>query len=85
MMVIENAPNEFFIIGSGLTVTFLRDPDVDARIAGIASIEQVSNTDGKWVTERQLNGDQSDQGRALLMAAHEFQIYRVRLLTYATH
>jgi Domain of unknown function (DUF5597)/Beta-galactosidase len=85
MMVIENAPNEFFIIGSGLTVTFLRDPDVDARIVGIASIEQVSNTDGKWVTERQLNGDQSDQGRALLMAVHEFQIYRVRLLTYATH
>jgi beta-galactosidase GanA len=85
MMVIESAPNEFFVIGSGLTVTFLRDPDVDKQIAGIASIEQVSDADGRWITERRLNGDQSDQGRELLMDSHEFRIYRVRLLTYTTH
>jgi beta-galactosidase GanA len=85
MMVIENAPNEFFVIGNNLTVTFLRDPDVDEQIAGIASIEQVSNTDGSWVTERRLNGDQSDQGRELLMDSHEFRIYRVKLFTYTKH
>ena len=85
MMVIESAPNEFFVIGSGMTVTFLRDPDVDEQIAGIASIEQVSNTDGSWVTERRLNGDQSDQGRELLMDPHEFRIYRIRLFTYTKH
>jgi hypothetical protein len=85
MMVIESAPNEFFVIGSALTVTFLRDPDVDKQIAGIASIEQVSETDGSWLTERRLNGDQSDQGRELLMDPHEFRIYRVRLFTYPTH
>lgn len=65
MMVIESEPNEFFVIGSGLTVTFLRDPDDDEQIAGIASIEQVSDMEGRWVTERRLNGDQSDQGREL--------------------
>jgi hypothetical protein len=85
MMVIESAPNEFFVIGSGLTVTFLRDSDVDEQIAGIASIEQVSDTDGKWVTERRLNGDQSDQGRELLMDPHAFRIYRVKLFTYTAH
>jgi len=85
MMVIESAPNEFLVIGSGLTVTFLRDPDVDKQIGGIAGIEQVSDTDGSWVTERRLNGDQSDQGRELLMDPHEFRIYRVRLFTYTTH
>jgi beta-galactosidase GanA len=85
MMVVETAPNEFFVIGSGLTVTFLRDPDVDEQIAGIASSEQVSNTDGSWITERRLNGDQSDQGRELLMDSHEFRIYRVRLFTYTKH
>ena len=85
MMVIESGPNEFFVIGSGLTVTFLRDPDVDQQIAGIASIEQVSDADGRWITERRLNGDQSNQGRELLMDPHEFRIYRVRLLTYTTH
>jgi Domain of unknown function (DUF5597)/Beta-galactosidase len=85
MMVIESAPNEFLVIGSGLTVTFLRDPDVDERIAGIASIEQVSAADGGWLTDRRLNGDQSDQGRELLMEAHKFQVYRVRLFAYTAH
>ncbi|HZL25437.1 MAG TPA: DUF5597 domain-containing protein [Acidobacteriaceae bacterium] len=73
------------IVGSGLTVTFLRDPDVDGQIAGIASIEQVSDADGGWVTQRRLNGDQSDQGRALLMEARRFQVYRVRLFAYTAH
>jgi hypothetical protein len=82
MMVLEAAPNEFYVLGSGLTVSFVRDPDVDDQIAGIASIEQVSNADGKWVTVRQLNGDQSNQGRELSLDAHEFRAYRVKLYTY---
>ena len=81
-MVLETAPNEFYVLGSGLTVTFLRDPDVDSQVAGIANIEQVSNADGKWVTMRQLTGDQSNQGRELSMDAHEFRVYRVKLYTY---
>jgi hypothetical protein len=85
MLVIESAPNEFLIVGSGLSVTFQRDPDIDQQIAGIASIEQVSYTDHGWATERRLNGDQSDQGRQLLMDAHEFRIYRVKLYTYPRH
>jgi hypothetical protein len=83
IMVFETASNEFYALGSGLTVTFVRDPDVDDQIAGIASIEQLSNTDGKWVTLRQLKGDQSNQGRELSMDAHEFRVYRVKLYTYS--
>ncbi len=83
MMVIEERPNDFLIVGGGLTVTFLRDPDVDNRIAGIAEAEQIIRTGSGWATERVLNGDQTDQGRALLMDAHQLQIYRVRLYTYA--
>lgn len=82
MMVMQSVPNEFLITGSGLSVTFLRDPDTDDQMAGIASIEQVANSGGKWVTERVLNGDQSDQGRQLLMAPHEMHVYRVRLYAY---
>lgn len=83
MMVIQSAPNEFLIAGSGLSVTFLRDPDADDQIAGIAGIEQVANSGGKWATERVLNGDQSDQGRQLLMAPHQLHVYRVRLYAYS--
>lgn len=82
MMVLEVAQNEFYVLGSGLTVNFARDPDADDQIAGIASIEQVSNAGGKWITVRQLNGDQSNQGRELSLDAHEFRVYRVKLYTY---
>jgi beta-galactosidase GanA len=79
MLILQSSPDEFYILGSGLTVGFSRDPDVDSKIAGIASVEQVSRTAGQWITERRLNGDQTNQGRQLLMDAHHPHIYRVRL------
>jgi len=82
MMVMENAPDEFLVVGSGLTVSILRDPDTDDQVAGIASVAQVSHAGGQWITERVLNGDQTDQGRALQMDAHRIRVYRVSLYTY---
>ena len=79
MLVLHSGENEFTVMGSGLRVEFLRDPDVDSQAAGIAGIEQMAWSDGKWVAARELNGDQSDQGRALLMDPHAFRVYRVRL------
>lgn len=81
MLVMQIAPGEFYVLGSGLRVNFLRDPDTDNRVAGIASIQQLAYADGKWTATDVLNGDQSDQGRALLMDAHVFHVYRVRLYT----
>ena len=83
MMVIQSAPDEFYILGSGLTVHFLRNPDVDGQIAGISSIDELENVNGQWITKRRLNGDQSDQGRALLMSPHQFGVYRVKLYTFS--
>jgi len=82
MIVIQSAPDEFYIAGRGLTVSVARDPDFDNHLAGIASIEELSRIDGKWITVRRLNGDQSNQGRQLSMAANQVHTYRVRL--YAT-
>lgn len=42
MLLLESQPDEFFVVGSGLTVKMSRDPDSDTRMAGIASIEEVS-------------------------------------------
>lgn len=81
MLIVQASPGEFYIVGSGLAISFARDPDVDAGIAGIASIELVSRDSGQWVTERRLNGDQTDQGRQLLLDPHRQYIYRVRLYT----
>ena len=79
MLVLQTSPGEFYVVGSGLTVSIARDPDVDAGIAGIESIEQVSRASGQWTTERRLNGDQTNQGRQLLLDPHRQYIYRVRL------
>lgn len=79
MLILQTAPGEFYIAGSGLTVSFARDPDVDAGIVGIESIEQVSRSSGQWTTEKRLNGDQTNQGRQLLLDPHQPHIYRVRL------
>lgn len=83
MLVMETAPNEFYILGAGLTVDFQRDPDTDNQVAGIAGIDRLAFVNGRWVAQERLNGDQSNQGRQLLMDAHAFHLYRVRLYTYA--
>lgn len=79
MLVIESKPDEFYVAGSGLTVSFLRDPDTDSKLSGIASIEEVSSVNGAWTTVRRLNGDQDNQGRQLQMDPHQVHIYRVVL------
>jgi hypothetical protein len=42
-------------------------------------VEQVSRASGQWITETRLNGDQTNQGRQLLMDPRRQRIYRVRL------
>jgi hypothetical protein len=79
MLLIESRPDEFFVVGSGLTVKMSRDPDTDARISGIASIEEVSRAGAEWAVSARLNGDQSNQGRQLTMDPREIRTYRVRL------
>ena len=79
MLILAASAGEFYVVGSGLTVSFARDPDVDSGIAGIESVEQVSRANGQTITERRLNGDQTNQGRQLTMDPHRFNIYRVRL------
>jgi len=79
MLIMQAGPGEFYVIGSGLTVSFARDRDVDAGIAGIETVEQVSRASGQWTTKRRLNGDQTNQGRQLLLDPRRPHIYRVRL------
>jgi beta-galactosidase GanA len=79
MLILQTSPGDFYILGSGLAVSFARDPDVADGIAGIESVEQVSRASGQWTIERRLNGDQTDQGRQLLLDPHQLHFYHVRL------
>jgi hypothetical protein len=60
-------------------LAFSRNPDYDNKVSGIASIEQVSRSEGGLNTIRMLNGDQSNQGRQLSMAPSQIDIYHVVL------
>jgi hypothetical protein len=82
MIIVQAAPDEFYIAGTGLTVSFFRDPDNDTKVGRIGSIEEVSRSSGSWITLRRLNGDQTNQGRQLSMPSHQIRVYRVIL--YAT-
>ncbi|MGH8295234.1 MAG: DUF5597 domain-containing protein [Steroidobacteraceae bacterium] len=82
MLVMQSGAGEFYILGSGLTVSFLRNPDVDDSIAGIASIAQLKWNNGGWTVAQRMNGDQSNQGRQLLMDPHTIHLYRVSLYSY---
>jgi len=79
MLLLESRPDEFIVVGSGLTVKMSRDPDTDNQIAGIASIEEVSKAGSDWVVSARLNGDQSNQGRQLTMDPREIRTYRLRM------
>jgi Domain of unknown function (DUF5597)/Beta-galactosidase len=79
MLMLQASAGDFFVVGSGLTVRIVRDADVDSGIAGIASVEEVSRVAGHWKVERKLNGDQTNQGRELMLDAHRQGIYRMKL------
>jgi hypothetical protein len=81
MLILQGEADEFYVVGSGLTVSFSRDPDAGPGMAGIEIVEQVSRQNGQWTTERRLNGDQTNQGRQLMLDPHQPRIFRVRLYT----
>jgi hypothetical protein len=81
MIVLQTGPDEFLIGGTALSVTVFVDPDVKDGVAGIASVEEGLRVNGEWRTTRRLNGDQTDQGRTLLLPDHHASLLRVKLYT----
>jgi beta-galactosidase GanA len=79
MILLQTGPDEFLMGGTALSIAVSVDPDTSDGIAGIASVEEGSRVNGEWITARRLNGDQSDQGRAISLPDHRVALLRVRL------
>ena len=45
----------------GLTVSVLRDPDIDGHLAGIVGVARLAWKEGRWAVAEQMNGDQTDR------------------------
>lgn len=80
-IIIEITPDEFYIAGSGIVVTFkpLKDKSLNA---GILKVDQGTFENKVWKTFRHFNGDQTHQGRHVRIAVDDYEIQKVQLYTY---
>ncbi len=79
---IATAPDEFYMAGSGLTITF--SPITQGPpIVGLATVEEGRFADGRWVPGRRLAGDDTGQGNNIsLRGGQGAGILRVTLYRY---
>jgi len=79
---IAAGPNEFYMAGSGLTVTF--SPNTPGPpIVGLATVEEGRFVDGRWTRGRTLAGDDTGQGNNIsLRGGRESAILRVTVYRY---
>jgi hypothetical protein len=79
-VIIQTAPNEFWIGGTSVTCTFKNIKD-SSFTTGILSADIVIKQGNDWKYVR-INGDQTHQGRHMRIGSDEWQIQRIRLYNY---
>jgi len=80
-LIIMVSPDEFYVAGRGLVVTFETNAN-DGTRAGIGSLDAGKFVDGTWVAGLRMNGDQSHQGRHLDLPGYRYSIQKVKLYKY---
>lgn len=80
-IIIEITPDEFYIAGSGIVVTFKPLKNKKAN-AGILKTDQGKFENEKWRTIRHFNGDQTHQGRHLRISVGDYEIQKIKLYIY---
>jgi hypothetical protein len=76
---IMTAPDEFYIGGTGMSITFSQKNREFKT--GLATVEDGTFVDGKWIPGRRLAGDDTAQGNNLRLGAG-YNILRVTLYSY---
>jgi hypothetical protein len=79
-VIIQTAPNEFWIGGTSVTCTFKNIQD-SSFTTGILSADVAIHQGNDWKYVR-INGDQTHQGRHMRIGSDEWQIQRIRLYSY---
>ncbi len=76
-MILQLAPNEFAVVGMGVTVTFA--PADGKGILGIEQVQEGRFVNGAWNGSRWLNGDQTHQGRHIHLDEGHWTVQRIKL------
>jgi len=63
---IATGPDEFYAAGNGVTVTFTPNTP-GPPLAGLATVEEGTFVNGRWVPGRRLAGDDAGQGQNLVL------------------
>lgn len=77
-LIINTAPDEFLVAGSGFTLRFAADSP-GPQTARIASIDEGRFMNGKWVPGRRLNGDENGGGTAMFFRGSRPSIQVIKL------
>lgn len=80
-IIIETGPDEFYIAGSGIVVTF-KSLKNNTLNTGILKVDQGRFDNEVWRTIRHFNGDQIHQGRHLRISVGDYEIQKLKLYTY---
>jgi hypothetical protein len=76
---IMTAPDEYYIGGNGMSITFSqKNPEFKS---GLATVEEGTFVDGKWIPGRRLAGDDTAQGNNLRFGSG-YNILRVTMYSY---
>lgn len=81
-IVIQTGPDEFVAAGMGTTIVFDPAEEGDGEVGILSCDEGGFDADGRWVTHRRLNGDETHQGRHLRLVPGRFTIQRIALYRY---
>ncbi|MDP4210175.1 MAG: DUF5597 domain-containing protein [Bacteroidota bacterium] len=80
-MVIQIAPDEFYVVGNGIIVTF-SPAQANGELVGIGYVEEGKLINGRWIPGRRLNGDEDHQGQHVRIVESGIDIQRVKLYNY---
>ena len=85
-IIINTAPDEFFVAGKGFDVLFTPVIPGDLPLAAIDFVDEGTFKEGKWIKGRRLNGDETHtstfSGNGLKFPMPDYSIQQVKLYRY---
>ena len=83
-LIINTGPQEFIVAGKALDVFFI--PKDDSLRVAVNAVDEGTFEDGKWVSERRLNGDEVHastwSGTGVKLPSHQISIQKISLYGY---
>ena len=80
-LFIATGPDDYVIVGRGLNVYFASATNPSENV-GLGTVEEGVFEDGRWVTGRSLNGDETPEWKGLRFRADNYGMQRVKLYRY---